>query len=46
MAEAMSNYNRLDIDKSDWEDKHIFRPEQIQEWAQSAGLTTPVFSQP
>jgi 2-polyprenyl-3-methyl-5-hydroxy-6-metoxy-1,4-benzoquinol methylase len=42
MAETMAAYHRLDIDKTEWEDKHS--PEQIQEWAQSAGLVTRYFS--
>jgi 2-polyprenyl-3-methyl-5-hydroxy-6-metoxy-1,4-benzoquinol methylase len=38
MADTMKSYNRRDIDKSAWEDKHVFRPEELFIWAQSAGL--------
>ena len=44
MAKAMADYHRADVDKTGWEDKHIFRPEQMQAWAQAAGLVTHYYS--
>ena len=38
MADTMKAYNRCDMDKSAWEDKHLFRPELMNEWARAAGL--------
>ncbi|HWK44675.1 MAG TPA: class I SAM-dependent methyltransferase [Stellaceae bacterium] len=44
MADTMAAYNRVDLDKSAWEDKHLFRPEQIYDWAKAASLETQFFS--
>lgn len=44
MADTMAAYNRCDLDKTEWEDKHIFRPELIHEWAQSCGLIARHFA--
>ena len=38
LADTMKAYNRRDMDKSEWEDKHLFRPEEMNEWARAAGL--------
>jgi ubiquinone/menaquinone biosynthesis C-methylase UbiE len=38
LADTMKAYNRRDMDKSQWEDKHLFRPEEMAEWTDAAGL--------
>jgi ubiquinone/menaquinone biosynthesis C-methylase UbiE len=40
LAETMKSYNRRDIDKSAWEDKHVFRPDEMMVWGRDAGLVT------
>ena len=38
LAETMKSYNRRDLDKSTWEDKHVFRPDEMMAWARESGL--------
>lgn len=38
MADTMKAYHRRDLDKSEWEDKHVFRPDELMGWAQGLGL--------
>ncbi|HEX8663303.1 MAG TPA: class I SAM-dependent methyltransferase [Beijerinckiaceae bacterium] len=38
LAEVMQRYHRDDVDKSEWEDKHVFRPDEMMVWARDAGL--------
>jgi ubiquinone/menaquinone biosynthesis C-methylase UbiE len=38
LAETMKAYHRRDVDKSTWEDKHVFRPDEMIVWGRDAGL--------
>jgi ubiquinone/menaquinone biosynthesis C-methylase UbiE len=40
LAETMKAYHRRDVDKTTWEDKHLFRPDEMMTWAAAAGLTS------
>ncbi|HEX8166645.1 MAG TPA: class I SAM-dependent methyltransferase [Beijerinckiaceae bacterium] len=40
VAETMKAYHRRDVDKSSWEDKHVFRPDELMVWGRDAGLVT------
>jgi ubiquinone/menaquinone biosynthesis C-methylase UbiE len=40
LAETMKSYHRRDVDKSAWEDKHVFRPDEMMVWGRDAGLKT------
>jgi ubiquinone/menaquinone biosynthesis C-methylase UbiE len=40
LAETMKAYHRRDVDKSTWEDKHVFRPDEMMLWGRNAGLVT------
>jgi ubiquinone/menaquinone biosynthesis C-methylase UbiE len=40
LAETIKAYHRRDLDKSAWEDKHVFRPDEMIVWGRDAGLTT------
>ena len=40
LAETMKSYHRRDVDKSSWEDKHIFRPDEMIVCGRNAGLVT------
>jgi glycosyltransferase involved in cell wall biosynthesis/SAM-dependent methyltransferase len=40
LAETMKSYHRRDVDKSSWEDKHIFRPDEMIVWGRNSGLVT------
>ena len=40
LAETIKAYHRRDLDKSTWEDKHVFRPDEMIVWGRDAGLTT------
>ena len=40
LAGTMKSYHRRDVDKSTWEDKHVFRPDEMMVWGRDAGLVT------
>lgn len=40
LAATMASYHRRDVDKTEWEDKHVFRPDDMMTWASAAGLTS------
>jgi ubiquinone/menaquinone biosynthesis C-methylase UbiE len=40
LAETMKAYHRRDVDKATWEDKHVFRPDEMMVWGRDAGLST------